>query len=644
MGVEATMTTLRFTPFHVGAILICLTCLVYTHLCRRYDKLQNKLFIAIVLDVAIAATSDLTAELMRVYAEGTVATVGVNIAGYVYFVTHTALGALFFLYVVIVCRGLTGSKPLRNNLIALPFYLAELIALTNPLTHWLYYYGPDLHLVRNWAMYYVYIVGALYLALSFMQLIRRWRALTTTKRRALIYFFLMATAGVVIQLLIPPICIELFAESIAVLGVMMFVENEDSLIDLDSGVYNRHALEVDLDMYAKTSMSYSVVVVRLTNLDSFLHIEGSAKTAQIITAALSDYFKEIMPWYNVYRASPARYAFIDPDIDYGRAREIAEEIAMRFKKSWTFSDASVDLRAVVAVVRVPDDLRMPEDVLYLIDTPVPHVLDKDVLTGDDLDYLVRRAEVERAVQRGFDEGGYEVYYQPIFDGDGMPRSAEALMRLHDRVLGDVPPLEFIEVAERLGLVDEIGEFALREVCAFLASGVPQTHGVKHISVNLSVIECMQANFSVHADEVVESFGVNPDQVSFEITESVAAGNYEFLGKVMGQLKKGGHRFAMDDYGTGYSNMHSLVALHFDVVKIDKSLLWDAEKSDLGQVILQNGVNLMRDIGCEVLVEGVETERQVNMLHALDVDYYQGYYYAKPMPKDVFVSFLEEWRG
>ena len=155
---------------------------------------------------------------------------------------------------------------------------------------------------------------------------------------------------------------------------------------------------------------------------------------------------------------------------------------------------------------------------------------------------------------------------------------------------------------------------------------------------------MQANFSVHADEVVESFGVNPDQVSFEITESVAAGNYEFLGKVMGQLKKGGHRFAMDDYGTGYSNMHSLVALHFDVVKIDKSLLWDAEKSDLGQVILQNGVNLMRDIGCEVLVEGVETERQVNMLHALNVDYYQGYYFAKPMPKDVFVSFLEEWRG
>ena len=187
------------------------------------------------------------------------------------------------------------------------------------------------------------------------------------------------------------------------------------------------------------------------------------------------------------------------------------------------------------------------------------------------------------------------------------------MRLHDSELGEVSPFEFIPAAERMGLVDEIGEFALRQVCEFFASGIPQRLGIAHISVNLSFLQCMQADFSSRAGEIIGSYNIDPNLVTFEITESVAAGNYEFLGKVMSQLKEGGHRFAMDDYGTGYSNMHSLVALNFDVVKIDKSVLWDAEKSDLGLVILQDGVNLMRDIGCEVLVEGVETEHQVNLL-------------------------------
>ncbi len=224
-----------------------------------------------------------------------------------------------------------------------------------------------------------------------------------------------------------------------------------------------------------------------------------------------------------------------------------------------------------------------------------------------------------------------------------PCSAEALMRLHDSVLGNVPPFEFIEVAERMGLVDEIGEFALREVCSFIASGVPSALGIDHINVNLSVIQCMQAGFAERIKEIVESYDIDPSMVTFEITESVAARDYKFLAGVMGTLKGCGHRFAMDDFGTGYSNMHSLVALDFDVVKIDKSVLWDAEKSESGLVVLTSAVSLARNVCCDVLVEGVETKAQVELLHSLGADYYQGYYYARPMPKEEFASFLgNEW--
>lgn len=627
--------------FDIAAIFLCLTCLVYMSVKHRTDKLQSKLFIVAVVDLAITAASNVAAQLIRTYAVASATSLlAVNVAGYIYFVTHTALAPLFVLYVLAVSRATMRKDWKRNHLIGALFYAAELLALTNPLTHWAYSYNADLSFARHWGVYVFFAVGAAYFIMGIVQLIRSWRALTPAKRNGLTYFFAMALTGLVIQLVAQQLRVELFAEALAALGILMFVENEEEIIDSESGVYNRRALKMDLGMYSKTGCPYYTIAVRVTNADAFTRIGGSTLATQHLTHALVDFFQTLVPWYRVYRTSPARFVIVDSQLAREEALELAQKIADRFKGTWKYRDVDIDLHAVVALACVPEDLPTPDDVFYLVDTPVPPVVGKDVLQGSDLDYLMRRAEVERAVRRGFDEGGYEVYYQPVYDAQGKACAAEALMRLHDSVLGEVSPFEFIEIAERMGFIEEIGEFALREVCAFLASGTPKRLGVNHISVNLSVIQCMTAGFAKHADEVVESYGIDPRQVSFEITESVAAGNYEFLDRVMGSLKHGGHRFAMDDYGTGYSNMHSLVALDFDVVKIDKSILWDAEKSDVGMVILRNGVSMLRGIGCEVLVEGVETEGQVRLLRSLGVDFYQGFHFAKPMPQAEFVAFLE----
>lgn len=629
------------TSFSIAAMLVCLSCLVYTVLQRRYEKLQGKLFIAIIVDVGITAISNVITEIAGPLAAADPVAAGLQMTfDYLYFIAHSALAPLFCVYVLVVCSGSLRRSKAHNIVFSAPFFLTEVFALLNPVLHWVYYYGPNLTYTRNWAVYVIYAVGVVYFVAGLVWLLRHWRAVTPLKRRALSYFFIMVGIGVGVQLVNPLFRIELFAESLAIIGVMMFIENEDELKDYESGVYNRHALEMDLRTYANTGQSFSVVAVRVVNADAFTHIGGSTYAAQFMATTLSEYFKTLFPWYRIYRTNPARFVLVDPQMSYADAEALAQAIANRFKESWEYHDMDIDLHAVVALARVPEDLPTPDDVFYLVDTPVPPVEGRDVLKGDDLNYLMRRAEVERAVQRGLDEGNYEVYYQPIYDASETACVAEALMRLNDPVLGSVPPFEFIEVAERMGLIEDIGEFALREVCAFIASGVPQSLGLRHIGVNLSVIQCMKADFPAHADQVVSSYGIEPHQVSFEITESVAAGDYEFLDRVMGQLSETGHSFAMDDYGTGYSNMHSFIRLNFDVVKIDKSVLWDAEKSDMGMVILENNVNMLRNVGCQVLVEGVETAEQVALLHKLGVDYFQGFHFAKPMPKSELVSFLQ----
>ena len=125
-------------------------------------------------------------------------------------------------------------------------------------------------------------------------------------------------------------------------------------------------------------------------------------------------------------------------------------------------------------------------------------------------------------------------------------------------------------------------------------------------------------------------------ITFEITESVGADDYQKLGEIIKELKSSGYQFAMDDYGTGYSNIQSIFSLDFDVVKIDKSILWAAEKGELGMTILTNSINMIRQMKKKIVVEGVETESQIKLLESLGVDYQQGFYFSKPIPKADFI--------
>jgi EAL domain-containing protein (putative c-di-GMP-specific phosphodiesterase class I) len=158
---------------------------------------------------------------------------------------------------------------------------------------------------------------------------------------------------------------------------------------------------------------------------------------------------------------------------------------------------------------------------------------------------------------------------------------------------------------------------------------------------LSVLQCLKPGFVDHICGIVEEYDVDKKTINFEITESVAASDYEMLSVVVSDLKKHGFRFAMDDYGTGYSNMQSIFSLDFDIVKIDKSLLWGAEETELGRIILGNSIKTIDQMGRRILVEGVETKEQLEMLKELSVDYLQGFYFSKPIPQNEFIEYIKK---
>ena len=293
------------------------------------------------------------------------------------------------------------------------------------------------------------------------------------------------------------------------------------------------------------------------------------------------------------------------------------------------------------IAAVPTDIHTLDELLYMIESPVPKDAENTILARNELSFMARRAAVESAVSKGLAEGNFEVYYQPTYCMDGLRlHGAEALIRLHDKVIGDIFPDEFIPIAEQAGYIDDIDEFVLGQVCAFIKSGEPVRLGMDCINVNLSVLQCMRDDFIERILGIVNSYDIPKSFINFEITESVSASDYELLSDVIKKLKENGFQFSMDDYGTGYSNMHTLFTLDFDIVKIDKSILWDAEMSERGEIILENCVHMIKQMKRKILVEGVETKEHVEKLRTLGVDYLQGYFFSKPITKRELLVYCE----
>lgn len=619
---------------YVVSAIVTFTCLLFTFVQQRTDKLQNKFFLLVNAILLTNIVTSITASFAVMLDNQQTR----DFMEYLYFIIHSMLCPFFSMYVILAVGRQRKIAVWANFLTGLMFFLTEAIAILNPVTRWVYTIGADGVFRRGWGVYAIYIAALFYYVFAAVILFTSWRALTKKRQLAMVYFFLMVAAGVVLQLINSRIRSELFAESLGLLGVMIAIENEDDRIDIDTGFYNRKALQTDIHGHLVNKHAMTVVGVKILNPEIIQRATGSLNT-DLLSEVVADFLKSVVPRYQIYNATQECFVLLLGDKQIPHTDEIVRTLSERFETPFEFRGTEIPLKAAILVSPVPGQLKTVEDVMAMADQPLPKSLEKKILSDSDLDYLMRRVAVEEAVNRGLTENNFEVYYQPTYYLDGRLHGAEALIRLHDTVIGNVFPDEFIPVAEQMGMVDALDTFVFREVCLFLKSGIPSRYHMDCVNVNLSVLHCMQPDFIRKINHIAEEVGIDKNQINFEITESVAASDYGVLSDIVTNLKREGYHFSMDDYGTGYSNMESIFKLDFDVVKIDKSILWSAEKGEVGSIVLENTIRMVRQMHRLILVEGVETQSQIDLLNKLGVDYLQGYFFSRPIPKKEFVELI-----
>ena len=252
-----------------------------------------------------------------------------------------------------------------------------------------------------------------------------------------------------------------------------------------------------------------------------------------------------------------------------------------------------------------------------------------------------RAELEDDLRQAIDKKQFLLHYQPQVVDDGRITGAEVLVRWQHPLRGMISPADFIPLAEDTDLILPLGQWVLETACRKLAlwSTRPETAAL-NIAVNVSAKQFRQPGFVDQVLAAVKQSSADPRRLKLELTESLLVDNIEEIIEKMHRLKAKGIGFSLDDFGTGYSSLSYLKRLPLDQLKIDQSFVRDVLSDPNDAAIAKTIVTLGQSLGLAVIAEGVETQAQRDFLANAGCYAYQGYFFSKPLPEELFEQFLD----
>lgn len=235
---------------------------------------------------------------------------------------------------------------------------------------------------------------------------------------------------------------------------------------------------------------------------------------------------------------------------------------------------------------------------------------------------------------------FRLFYQPIYHAASKEIcSFEGLLRWSNPQLGNVPPSDFIRLAEESGLIHSIGLWVFREGCNFAKRINEGREQRISVSINVSPLQMLQTSFLDQVKKIIDETGVDPHLLAIEITETAMIEVFESCLIKLEALKKIGITIYLDDFGTGYSSLNYLSKLPTSVIKLDRSFVWEVPSDDKVKQLTQTIISLSHKLGMDTVAEGVETEEQLSLLQEYGCDLVQGYLFSKPVPEESAMMLL-----
>lgn len=629
------------------ASLLILAIILISQLSRKmYKGSTNKFFIALIVLTFLSGCADLWASLLDniSYPDA-----GVRMLSHtIFLLAYNSIPPFFLMYVLsLSCAwSKVTSRKITPILLIIPYVVSIGFIIANFFNGCIFTVENAIY-KTNSLSFIPYCMAGIYIVVYTIYMIRYRKLFTFRKMLAMFLMLPIMGAVVAVRLLSPNTLVMVFANTMGLALISILIQRPENTIDSFTGlnIYNAYADDMKKNFMIKNRMA--VIMVNTANYDSLYKMLGYDKMMELlrkISRRILDQNAAAKCHGTVYYLDRGRFRLAVNSFNLGSADKAAELINDALRKPVKIEKYDLNLIPYVCLVKCPEDITtFPSLMSFGADFHTRLPYNGEVIRADQS--TVKRmvsllTDVDGIIDRALANHGFHVYYQPIYSVEKKHFiSAEALLRLIDEKEGFISPDIFIPAAEKSGAIHKIGDFVLEEVCRFIASDEYRSLGLEYIEINLSVSQCMRHGLSKRILDVMNKYGVSPDQVNLEITETAASYDQSVMSENLADLSAAGLSFSLDDYGTGYSNMYRIAALPLKIVKLDKTFV----NNQTGKMwtILRNTIRMIKDLNMEIVVEGIETEEMLKKFSDLRCDFIQGFYFSKPIPQEDFVKFIQE---
>ncbi|WKZ12861.1 MAG: EAL domain-containing protein [Gammaproteobacteria bacterium] len=429
----------------------------------------------------------------------------------------------------------------------------------------------------------------------------------------------------------------------------------DALTKVPNRMQFQHLLQRSIARASRSGRRLALLYLDVDRFKDINDIYGHAG-GDLCLETLTDRLRRLLPESTVVgRFAGDEFGIILDDLDEpgndtqdlaDRARKVLRELSQVI----AFQGQQIHMTASIGIAVYPADANNVIDLVRSADSALYHA--KRSGGGDTIEFFdpemnaaaTERLMLKSRLRRAYERDELLVHYQPKVDlRTGRVAGAEALVRWEMSERGIVLPSEFIPLAEESNLILDIGEWVLERVCHDFSQWQKKMLFPGKVSLNLSLKQLRQPNFSGRVADIFRKHGVPPASLELEITESTLMENPERTVRILDELYSMGLSLAIDDFGTGYSSLSALQKFPISTLKIDQSFVRDAATDADDATIVATIIQMGHGLNLDVIAEGVESHGQLRFLRSTGCDYVQGLLFGEPMSGAEFMRLLASQR-
>lgn len=523
---------------------------------------------------------------------------------------------------------------------------------------WIFSISSEVRYKQNFGHYFYYgWLILIYLNGIFIAIIKK-QFLNKIKIIDCFVLYPINIGGLLFQILFPDSSFFMFVLAMSFYIISITTQRPEDFINPTLNVRSSTSYFKDTETLFMTKNSVFHIYVKILNHSQIKKYIGERSYFDFLRN-VSDRIHAILnstkSYADLYYLEDSEFCVV---IEHDKKRyvnEISQRISELFDGEYDFESFKVYPDVRTCDVSIPTDINNVSYLFYFakafhhivptVKTPISYGS-----ISQTTEFRIKN-DIEHIIKNAIKTDRFDVFYHPVLNiKENKYDSVEALIRLTDEEYGEIPPSIFIPFAEINGFILEIGEIVFKKVLSFIKSDEFKNNELKYVQINLTFAQCMEKDFSQKVISLLEQYQVLPSQVQFEITEDIEENNVEIVKDNIKQLHEKGIVFALDDYGTGYSNIKQVLTLPIEIVKLDKSFVQEIDNDQM-KIIIDGTINMLKNLGRKVLIEGIESKESLDYFKELQCriektqidifacDYAQGYYLSKPLSINDLCKFL-----